>query len=368
MAGGVLVHEWLSATGGSENVFDVLVDTFPDADLLCLWSDVRDRYPGRLLQQTWLASTPLRRHKMAAVPFLPSTWRRRPGTYDWALVSTHMFAHHVSFRHQPRHFRKYAYIHSPARYVWEPELDRRGSSRGARAASSVLRPIDRGRAAEIDVAMANSEFVRQRVQRAWHIDAQVIYPPVEVAAIQRRSDWSEVLSTTERRALDSLPSEFLLGASRLIPYKSLDLVLSTGSASGLPVVIAGDGPERARLEALADRDGVRSVFLGRVSDELLYALYQRCVAYVFPAVEDFGIMPVEAMAAGASVICGRVGGVTETVSDLRSGAHVDFRDPDELRRAVDWCGRNARETPARAAQRFDRENFVAAIREAVTEL
>ena len=97
-ANGVLVHEWLAEHGGSEGVFDVLVGSFPDADVLVLWSDRADPYPGRTVTETWLARTPLRRHKALAMPFAAAAWRNRRATgYDWALVSSHQFAHHVSF-------------------------------------------------------------------------------------------------------------------------------------------------------------------------------------------------------------------------------------------------------------------------------
>jgi len=361
MARGILVHEWLEATGGSENVFDVLAETFPRADLLCLWSDVADRYPGRELKETWLARTPLRERKAAALPLLPATWRNRPGDYDWALVSSHLFAHHVSFRGS-KDLRKYVYVHSPARYIWEPELDRRGDSPLVRAAAATLKPLDRRRAQEITAAAANSGFVRDRIARAWGIDSTVIHPPVEVDRIQRIADWTTQLSVEELTVLDSLPQEFLLGASRLIPYKALDVVIASAKACGVPAVVAGDGPERERLEAEAKATGATAIFLGRVSDAMLYALYQRCLAYVFPAVEDFGIMPVEAMAAGAPVISGRIGGTTETVLDGVTGAHVDFDDPYSVREGVERAVPLAGAKPAEHARSFSRAAFVDAVR------
>ena len=364
MAQGVLVHEWLAATGGSENVFDALVETFPEADLLCLWNDVEGRYPGRDLTETWLARSPLRRSKAAALPFLPTTWRNRPGHYDWALVSTHLFAHPVSFRGQGDAFRKYVYVHSPARYIWEPELDRRGSSSVARVAAAALKPLDRRRAQEITAAAANSQFVRERIARTWEIDSTVIYPPVDVERIRAVDDWSTQLTPDEVSTLDALPDEFVLGASRLIPYKALDLVIKAGAAAAVPVVIAGDGPERQRLAAAAEEAGVPTSFLGRVSDAMLYSLYQRCLVYVFPAVEDFGIMPVEAMAAGAAVVCGRTGGVLETV-DGSAGRHVDFDDDRELAAAVREASALRGAGPRAAVERFDRARFVDEIRDFV---
>ena len=98
MSSGILVHEWLAEYGGSENVFDTFAEMFPAADLLCLWSDVPNRYPGRRLQETSLARSRIRHIKPAAVPASLVAWRRRQGNHDWALVSTHLFAHHYSER------------------------------------------------------------------------------------------------------------------------------------------------------------------------------------------------------------------------------------------------------------------------------
>src|SRR5689334_13152857 len=123
---GILIHEWLAEYGGSENVFDTFAEMFPAADLLCLWSDVPNRYPGRTLQETGLARSPIRRSKPATVPASLLTWRKRQGRHDWALISTHLFAHHYSEKRTGKALKKYLYVHSPARYIWEPELDRRG--------------------------------------------------------------------------------------------------------------------------------------------------------------------------------------------------------------------------------------------------
>ena len=139
---GVLVHEWIERDGGSEKVLDEFVRCFPDADVLCLW-DNAGRYPGRTVVESGLARTPLRRSKALALPAMPFVWRDRPGDYDFALVSSHCFAHHVSFRTPPAEFRKYVYVHTPARYLWTPELDERGTSPAARLASPVLRGIDK---------------------------------------------------------------------------------------------------------------------------------------------------------------------------------------------------------------------------------
>lgn len=365
--GGVLVHEWLARTGGSENVFDAMVDAFPDADLLCLWNDVPGRYPGRRLDETWLARTPLRHRKSLALPAMAATWRQRRGDYDWALVSSHAFAHHVSFRDQPHDFAKLVYVHSPARYLWEPDLDERGAGGVVRVAGTPLRALDRERAREIAGVAANSRYIARRVQRAWGLESRVIYPPVRTERIAEVDDWSALASDAERDVLDGLPEGFLLGASRLITYKRLDLVIRAGEALGRPVVIAGSGPEGPALRRLAASVSVPVRFVGRTSDELLYALYQRAVAFVFPAVEDFGIMPVEAMATGTPVIARAEGGTRETVQPGVNGAHADFDDAASIRDAARTCASLTRAQVAGSVARFSTRRFHDEIRRFVRE-
>lgn len=328
---GAIVHEWIEATGGSEKVVDAMARVLPGTDIVCLWDNAPGRYPGHTVAQSVIARTPLRGRKALSTPFVPIAWRRRVNRdYDWAVVSSHQFAHHVSFRDQRTGFQKYVYVHTPARYLWDPELDPRGKGPGIGAIAPSLRRIDRRRAAEAESIAVNSAVVQQRVETCWERASVIIHPPVDITLIQSLTDWSSALKQDELVTFEALPEEFLLGASRLVSYKRLDDVLRMGSIARLPVVIAGTGPERQRLQAQAEASGVSVTFVGRVPDEMLFALYQRAVAYVFPAIEDFGMMPVEAMATGARVIASTAGGTAETVVDGSSGVLCDFRSPSEV--------------------------------------
>ena len=329
---GVLVHEWIAQAGGSENVLQAMSDTFPDAEIRCLWNDSVGRFDPSRVHESMLARTPLRHSKAAALPVMPAVWRTlRYRSYDWALISSHAFAHHARFRGSPDGFRRLVYVHTPARYVWSRDHDARGDHPVARAVSAALRPLDRGRAREGAEFAANSEFVRNRIRDTWGVDARVIHPPVDVEGITAVADWRERLSPTETDLLDRLPEGFVLGASRFIPYKRLCDVIRVGEATGRPVVLAGRGPSLPQLQERAARARVPVHFVTAPSAALLHALYQQTELFVFPAVEDFGIMPVEAMAAGAPVLGCRVGGVAESVLDGITGALVSFDDDDELR-------------------------------------
>lgn len=361
---GVLVHEWISRIGGSEKVFDAMVEAFPDADLLTLWNDdAENRYPGRPVRESWLARTPFRRSKALALPFMPSAWRNRVGGYDWALVSSHAFAHHVTFRGSSADFRKYVYVHTPARYLWAPELDARGQGVLPRLIGPSLKRLDRRRAQETTEFAANSEYVRARIQRAWGRDARVIYPPVEVDRITSVPDWGERLTEPEHALLDGLPRPFVLGASRFIPYKRLDLVIAAGGAAHLPVVLAGSGPEESRLRVQGREAPVPVQFVHEPSDALLYALYQAAAVFVFPAVEDFGIMPVEAMAAGTPVVVGPEGGARETVIDGVTGAVASGLAGAPLAEAIQRSCRVDREACTAQALAYGRPRFARELNE-----
>ncbi|MDI9917072.1 glycosyltransferase [Rhodococcus sp. IEGM 1379] len=319
---GVLVHEWIERSGGAEKVLDEFVHCYPDADLYCLWNDAPDRYPAAIVRESVLARTPLRGRKALAIPAMPFTWRGLENRdYDFALISSHLFAHHATFARGSAELRKFVYVHTPARYVWNPELDERGNSLPARLASPFLRGIDRKRASEGASFAANSEFVSSRIVRAWGVQSKVIYPPVDVVRIAGVDDWRSRLTQEESQLLSSLPSPFVLGASRFIPYKRLDWVIKAAEKAGIAAVVAGSGPEEKRLRAMASAASVPVRILHRPSDSMLFALYQQALAYVFPPIEDFGIMPVEAMAAGARLITNSVGGASETVVQGVDGLH-----------------------------------------------
>ena len=165
------------------------------------------------------------------------------------------------------------------------------------------------------------------------------------------------LTAEEHQVLEQLPATFVLGASRMVPYKALDLVIQAAAALDMPCVIAGSGPDEGRLRALGGAARVPVTFVPKPSDALLYSLYRRCAAYVFPAVEDFGLMPVEALAAGAPIVVGPVGGAREIVGDTKAGVIADSTRPADLAAAaVVAMGLDRSQCRARA-QDFSKDTF-----------
>jgi glycosyltransferase involved in cell wall biosynthesis len=350
---GVLVHEWIEPKGGAERVLAALAERFPDAPIVCAWDDTEGAFaPGRTIE-TYLARTKLRHNKAAAAPALLAAWRRLPvDDAEWLLCSSHMFAHHARIPRSDAP--KFVYAHTPARYLWEPDLDPRGSSPVVRLASGPVGALDRRRAQEPVAIAANSRFVADRIERFWGREATVVYPPVDVEYFSGNPEAD--LSSDDERVLDALPNDFVLGASRLVSYKRVDLALVAGAAADLPVVIAGDGPERARLEAIASDSANPVAFIGKPSNALLRALYSRAILYAMGGVEDFGIMPVEAMAAGTPVLARNVGGTAETVVHGKTGVLFDV-GAFSVREAVSVAAGVSSDACRARASMFDGRTF-----------
>lgn len=351
---GAIVHEWIEPRGGAERVVAALAERFPDAPVVCAWDDTHGAFaPGRTVE-TYLSRTPLRAKKALAAPALLAAWRRLPiDEADWLLCSSHLFAHHAKLPGR-KDTPKFVYAHTPARYLWEPELDERGRSPMVRLAAGPLSAIDRRRAQEPVAIAANSHFVAERIRRCWDRDSTVIYPPVDVEYFG--DDPEHGLTGDDEQILEKLPDSFVLGASRLVSYKRVDLALVAGAAIDMPVVIAGDGPERPRLEAIASDSANPVTFVGRPSNSLLRALYARAIVYAFGAVEDFGIMPVEAMAAGTPVLARRLGGTAETVVDGTTGVLVETGETFIPRAVAEAVSMSPEACRARAAM-FDGRTF-----------
>ena len=353
----LICHEWLAPHGGSENVFEQLRLAIPGARAQCLWNDAPARF-GSEVAETWLSRTPLRRSKAASLAFHDLAFRSVDLEGISRLISSsHAFGHHLAYRAARMGIESFVYVHTPARYIWAPELDPRGRNIAARTVSPILRSWDRRHVRDTISYVANSEYVRRRVKASWAVDSEVIYPPVAVRRVQSRT-WKGKFTDSEADMIDSLPNEFVMGASRLVSYKRLDMAIKVGSLLKLPVVIAGDGPEKERLSNYAGSVDVDVRLVGRVSDPVLYELYDRAVLFVFMPVEDFGIMPVEAMALGTPVLANSLGGASESVSATRGGTVVsEYAKDSELRRAAEDAIGRAGSSIASRAKEFDESEF-----------
>jgi len=302
-----LVHEWYGQSGGAEKVFLHIGQLLPHAERFVLWTEEgATADPG--FRQSWLARTPLRASKALALPFMPVVWRTLTrSTFNVVISSSHAFAHTVRLGSADG-TRYLSYVHSPARYVWSPNLDGRGAGPMLAGPRRVLQAADVRLSRHVHSYAANSREVRDRIRRFWGRDAEVIHPPVAVDFYATPPD------SVRRQSRD-----YLLGVGRWIRYKNFDLMIEIAAAARMPLVIAGAGPEEAALRRAAAKVDVPVTFEVRPDDERLRQLYWGARALLFPTHEDFGIIPVEAQSCGTPVLGFARGGLLETVVDGETG-------------------------------------------------
>jgi len=314
----------MTVEGGAERVAMELLRFLPDAQFHTSFFDPTifdGALQGRRVH-TW----PLQRvfgGTKRFRPFLPLYppyfGRLDLRRYELVVSGSIAFTHAVRTAPTATHV---SYVYTPMRYAWDLDsyLDGSSTPLPARVAARTIRPWlqrwDRGTADRPDVVVGISQVVADRIRRLWGREAEVIYPPVDAGEIQ----------------LSDRDDGYLLVAARMLAYRRLDLAIQAASRLGRHLVVVGDGPERGRLEALA---GQTVEFRGWVDRRALVDLFARCHAYVVPGIEDFGIAPIEAMAAGKPVIGFRGGGVAETVLDGRTGVLFDRQDVESAAAAIE---------------------------------
>jgi len=297
-----LVHDWLTGMRGGERCLEVFAELFPTADLYTLLhvpGSVSPAIENRRIVTSFIQRLPqAERRYRHYLPLFPAAVRAFDlRGYDLVLSSSHAVAKGVRVPAGALHV---CYCFTPMRYVWDLYGDYFGPRAGLAArvlmppVAAWLRRWDRRTAADVHQFVAISRFVAARIRRAYGRDADVIYPPVDVS----------------RFRVDEAPGEFYLVVSALTPYKRVDLAVEACNRLGRRLVIVGTGPEDRRLRALA---GPTVELLGWRDDAQTAELYTRCRALLFPPLEDFGITPLEAMAAGRPVIAFGAGGARETV-------------------------------------------------------
>lgn len=352
-----LVHDYLNQYGGAERVLEALCEIWPDAPIFTLIYDRRrtgSAFEGRKIKTSFLQRVPLvKSHHRPFLMLMPLGAEKFDlSPYDLVISDSASFAKGVIVRPQTLHI---CYCHTPTRYVWDDshkyiqEFNYPGFIKNlAPPFLSYLRLWDEAAAARPDCYLANSHFVARRISKYYRRSSTVIYPPVKV------SDFF---------AAEKIDDYFLLVA-RFLPYKKTDLAIETFNRLGWPLKIIGDGPENKKLRRLA---GKNIEFVGLVSDEKLRDYYARCRALIFPQEEDFGIVAVEAMAAGRPVVAYRAGGALEIIKEGENGVFFDEQTPDSLAETLN----NMRVENFSAGvirgsvRRFDKEIFKNKIREFV---
>jgi glycosyltransferase involved in cell wall biosynthesis len=355
-----LVHDWLTGMRGGEKVLLSLARLFPDAPiytLLHVRGSVDDELEARVAGTSFVQRLPAAaRHYRRYLPLFPAAVASLElSAFDLVISSSHCAAKGVRVARGARHL---CYCHTPMRYVWDRFDDYFGPQRVGRLASLCLALIAEGlRAWDVATAQgvhafaANSAFVAERIRRCYGRGSEVIPPPVDTDIFTPGPD-------TE--------GSYDLVVSALAPYKRVELALEAARGTGFPLRVVGTGPEEGRLRALAPPE---ASFLGRVDDQHLRDLYRGCRALIMPSVEDFGIVPLEAMACGRPAVVYAEGGGPESVVDGESGVVFREATPASLRAAVDslrHLGFNSGALRARA-ESFRRSRFETRFRRFVEE-
>ncbi len=322
-----IVHDWFVTYAGSERVVEQLIALFPGADVFSLidFLPAADRrcLAGKTVQTSFLQQLPFARKKYAAyLPLMPLAIEQlNLSHYDLVISSSHCVAKGVLTGPDQLHI---SYVHTPMRYAWDAQHEylsgtRMGQGlRGwlARWMLHKMRIWDVRTAPGVDSFVANSQFIARRIWKAYHRRARVIHPPVD----------TESFGFCENR------EDFYLTASRLVSYKKIDLLVE--AFAQLPdkqLVVIGDGPELNKLRAKA---GPNVRLLGYQDSSVLCDHIQRARAFLFASREDFGIVLVEAQAAGTPVIAFGQGGALETIRGLEADKPTGVLFEEQTAKAV----------------------------------
>lgn len=352
-----IVHYWLLANRGGEKVVDALAESFPQADVFTHVVDKATLSPTlrkhRILT-TFISKLPFaRRFYQKYLPFMPMALEQLDlSDYDLIISSESGPAKGVIPNPDALHI---CYCHSPMRYIWNMYPDYR---RNAGFLTRLLMPWifhrlriwDVTTAARVDMFLANSQNVAKRIEKYYRRDSEVIFPPVDIDAFAP-------VSETEL-------GDYYLMVGELVRYKRPDLAVEAFNASGRNLVVIGGGEMEAELRKLA---GPTVSILGSQPFSALQHHYARCRGLIFPGEEDFGIVPLEAMASGRPVVAFGKGGALETVVNEKTGLFFYEHTVAALNEAVAACDSRNWDPEASVAQAraFSKERFKAEIEGAV---
>jgi glycosyltransferase involved in cell wall biosynthesis len=351
-----IVHYWLVTMRGGERVLERLLRLFPQADIFTHVYDpdaVSQVIRARRVRTTFINRLPgARRHYQKYLPLMPMALEELDlSGYDLVISSESGPAKGVITAPGSLHV---CYCHSPMRYLWDHYPDYRAAAGPLERTVMPwlfhnLRVWDTASAGRVDRVVANSSFVQQRVRKFWRRESVVVHPPVETSLFHPAAEvgtrW--------------------LWVGQMTPYKRADLAVDAFNALGLPLLMVGDGK---MAPALRRRAGSNITIIPRMSFDELRAAYASCRALVFTAEEDFGIVPVEAMASGRPVLAYGRGGALDTIDAGRTGAFFETQTRDAVVAGAlaleAWLPNFDAADAVRSALRFSPETFDAGMLEA----
>lgn len=348
-----IVHDYLHQFGGAERCVEIFHELFPEAPIYTSIYN-QTNFPGSFQKMD------IRTSFMQKIPFIFKNFRLFFALYPLAFLSFKLSEYDVIFSSssayakgicKPKKAIHVCYCYNPMRFVWQfsDYVKKEKFSRILNILLSILLfPLkywDLNNSKRVDHFIAISNTVAQRIKQTYNRESVVIYPPID----------------TKLYTISNFDGDYHLIISRLVSYKRIDIAVEAFSRSGLPLIIAGDGPAAALLKKKA---GSNIKFLGRVSDDRIKKLYSECRAFILPGEEDFGMTPLEAAASGRPTIAFGKGGARETVVDGITGILFDEQSPECLMKAIEKSGKmDFNKKILRAhAEKFDKEIFKDKIR------
>lgn len=342
------VHDWLVTYRGGEKVLEALLEIYPDAPIFTLFYD-RQAMPSsiqnrQIIVPQWLQ--PFKRYRKHLLPLLPFIMESFPlEEFDLVISSSSCVAKGVMTGPETTHI---SYLHSPMRYIWDQrQLYLEGKNRLVRllihGISTMLRTWDRTSSSRIDHIVANSSFVAKRAEKYYSKTASVIHPPIDIAKFSVQPS--------------SGKEGYFLIAGAFVPYKGFDLAIKACEMIGKRLIVAGSGDDETRLRALA---GTTTKFIISPSDEKIAQLLVDADALLFPGIEDFGMIAIEAMAAGTPVIAFKKGGALDFVQPGKTGEFFDEPNEYSLSTILENFDRECFEPTLikQYANKFSKNNFL----------
>ena len=342
-----IAHDWITNVSGAERVLLAIMEIFPRAEIFTSVFDAKKAKPFAKykVNTSFLQKIPfMKSRREALVPFAPFAFENFDlSGFDLVISNNSMPSKGVITKPEVPHI---CYCHTPSRYLWQPEIDPRaekGFLSGLRQRTAhKLRIWDMAACARPDYYVANSKNVQSRIKKYYKQDSEVLYPPVDI----------DRFNIAEEKDV----KDYFLFVSRLIGYKKCDLIIEAFNELGLPLKIIGQGPEKSALQAKAKGN---IEFLGFLSDEEIKKYYREAKAFIFAAEEDFGIVPIEAMASGRPVIAYEAGGSCETVVEGKTGVFFPEQTKESLILAVNNFDAKLfhPEEIRKYAEKFSKERF-----------
>ena len=349
-----IVHEWFVNYAGSEKVVEQMIEVFPDADLFSIVDFLPDAQRGYLKSKkpktTFIQKLPFAKTRFRNYfPLFPlAVESHNLNGYDLVISSSHMVSKGLIVNQDQLHI---CYCHSPCRYAWDlyhQYLVETGLQRGLKGFIAQyflhkLRIWDQISTSRVHHFIANSIFISKRINHVYRRDSEVVYPPVDIsrfAPVEEKDD-------------------YYLAASRLVPYKKMDLIVAAfATMPDKKLIVVGNGPDQARIKKLL----TPNIEYRKEADAAEFQkLMSRAKAFVFAAEEDFGITIAEAQACGTPVIAFGKGGASEIVVDGKSGVLFFKQTKESLVKAIDQFESNPpvfnpREI-SQSVQRFSNQSF-----------